>query len=147
MRKPVERLERVWITERRAAQLLDLGNALYALTLTVLQQIYAGGLLQHARKVLVEVAIGLMHGCAEIGTGLAFLPAQSDGSVNAGLSFVVPRNLHALPAETCTRIVLHRLGELHNAADTLSAPRVAAAIRSAQDKISKLAKPVSGGGA
>ena len=87
MRKPAEGLERVWITEPRAARLLDLGNAVYALTLAVLQQTYAAGFLPDGRKVLVEVAAGLMHGCAEIGTVLASLPAQAGGMINAGLSF------------------------------------------------------------
>jgi hypothetical protein len=144
MRKPVEGRKRVWITEPRAARLLDLGNALYALTLTVLQQIYADSFPQDARKVLVEVAIGLMHGCAEIGTGLASLPAQSDGPVSAGLSFAVPRNLHALPPESCTRIVWSRLTELHKVADALSMPTVTAAIRAAKDKMSTLDPLASG---
>lgn len=129
MRKPVEGLERVWITEPRAARLLDLGNAVYALTLTVLEHAYAPNFTSDTRQTLIEGAIGLMHACAEIGSDLASIPAQTGAIINAGLTFAVPRNLQALPAAGWARLVVERLGELGSAAEALSMPAVVTAIR------------------
>jgi hypothetical protein len=128
MRKPQAGLERIWITESRAARLLDLGNALYALTLTCLQHAYSPWLELDSRKVLVEGAIGLMHAAATIGTRLASIPAQPGGSINAGLTFAVPRNLNALRAATMAPVFGDRLRELKSAAQALEMDTVVASL-------------------
>jgi hypothetical protein len=79
-----------------------------------------------------------MHACAEIGSGLASIPAQTGGAINAGLTFAVPRNLNALPAACCARLVAGRLGELGAAADVLSMPAVATAIRRVETRFAAL---------
>jgi hypothetical protein len=127
MRRPAQGLERVWITEPRAARMLDLGNALYAVTLSILQQVYGTAFGQDIRAVLVKGAVALMHAVADVGAELASLPAQTGRTGNAGLTFAVPRNLHALP-EGCLRLICERLTELQTAAEELSLCRVSDAL-------------------
>ena len=138
MRQPAEGLERVWITESRAARLLDLGNAVYALTLTFLKHAYAPNFPADIRKLLIEGAIGLMHACADVGSGLASLPAQKGGAITAGLTFAVPRNLNALPAAGCAHLFAQRLGELRSGAEALSMPKIGAAIRAVEVRFAAL---------
>ena len=133
MRKPAAGLERVWITEPRAARLLDLGNAVYGLTLTCLQQVYSLSLPKEIRICMVKGAVELMHGCAHIGSALASLPAQDGGIVNGGLTFAAPRNLHVFPADRAARLMRERLSELHTAATELAMPKVAQAILAVED--------------
>jgi Ferritin-like len=133
MRKPAAGIERVWITEPRAARLLDLGNAVYGLTLTCLQQVYSLSLPKEIRICMVKGAVELMHGCAHIGSALASLPAQDGGIVNGGLTFAAPRNLHVFPADRAARLMRERLSELHTAATELAMPKVAQAILAVED--------------
>jgi hypothetical protein len=141
MRKPAAGLDRVWITEPRAARLLDLGNALYALTLTCLQHAYSADLPADRRKVLIEGAVGLMHASAGIGIQLAATPAQTGGKVNAGLTFAVPRNLNALAPAALAPVLGRRLGELRRAAEILEMSAVAADLRRIEAKLLLLASP------
>ncbi|TBR23737.1 MAG: hypothetical protein EPO10_26510 [Reyranella sp.] len=135
MRKPQDGLERTWIIEPRAARLLDLGNALYALTLTCLQHAYSPALKPDRRKILVEGAIGLMHAAATIGTRLASMPAQPGGGINAGLTFAVPRNLNALGAAMLAPVLVERLRELRLAAQALDMDAVAANLREVEGRL------------
>lgn len=138
MRKPAEGVERVWVTEPTAARLLDLGNALYALTLSLLEHAYAPGFPADVRRTFIDGATGLMHACAAVGSGLASMPAQTGGVVNAGLSFAVPRNLNSLPATGPARLIASRLGELGSAAEALSMPSVASAVRKVESRFAEI---------
>lgn len=123
MRQPATGVERVWVTEPAAARLLDLGNALYGLTLTLLEHAYRPGL---DRRRLVEGAMGLMHALSGIGSALVRLPAGPGADVNAGLTFAVPRNLHFLPAERAAEFLSKRIACLHEAAAAIAPDAVLA---------------------
>lgn len=91
MRLPAKGLERVWINDKEAAQVLDLGNALYGIVLLLLAQLYRP-MEAAEKKVITGAAIGLMHALSRTGCALARMPASPDRpGVNAGLSFAVPR--------------------------------------------------------
>lgn len=126
MRRPAEGLNRVWVTEPSAAKLLDLGNALYGVTLTFLEQTYMPGM--RNRPQLVDGVMGLMHVLAKIGAALARMPATLGGTVNAGLTFAVPRNLHSLPPGPSAELLHERLHYLSDASAGFDAD-VAAGIR------------------
>jgi len=113
MRKPAAGLERVWVTEPDAARLVDLGNALYAVTLTLLKHAYTPGM--GNRRQLIDGAMSLMHVLGGIGSTLARMPAEAGGGVNAGMTFAVPRNLHALPPHRADQFLRERLVHLYEA--------------------------------
>jgi len=108
MRRPVDGAARVWITAHPAAELLDLGNAIYGALLTMLAQLYQP-LAPGARKALAGAAIELMHGLSRVGRDLARLPASADHPGNAGLTFAVPR---ALGPRAETALIAERLSVL-----------------------------------
>lgn len=131
MRRPAEGLERVWITAPRAARLVDLGNALYGVTLTLLEQAYAPATADGRRRELVTTAMALMHTLGQVGTALVQLPAGEDGGVHAGLTFAVPRNLRGGSAPPLRHLLDERLGEVRAGAAALGMAGVAAAIDTA----------------
>lgn len=109
MRRPAEGAARVWITAQPAAELLDLGNAIYGVLLTMLAQLYQP-LAPAARKALADAAIELMHGLSRIGREIARLPASADHpGVNAGLTFAAPR---AKGPRAATALIVERLSAL-----------------------------------
>jgi hypothetical protein len=108
MRRPAAGVARVWITARPAAELLDLGNAIYGALLTLLAQLYE----PHApggRKVLMGAAVKLMHGLSRVGEQLARLPASPEHPGTAGLTFAVPR---AFGPRAETALIAERLSAL-----------------------------------
>jgi hypothetical protein len=106
MRRPAQDAERVWITAPEAAAMLDYGNSVYGVLLTLLAQLYASA----EKGPVAAAAIELMHALSLAGTALARLPAALETpGVNAGLSFAVPR---ALGARTDAGIIAERLKEL-----------------------------------
>jgi hypothetical protein len=121
MRRPAANVERVWITNPPAAERLDFGNALYALTVRLLEQAYAPASSPAERKGLLEAAIALMHALSTVGEALARLPAgsdQDDGS-HAGLTFAVPRNARARAGAHAVKLLRERLEELQEGASAL----------------------------
>lgn len=108
MRRPAAHADRVWITARPAADLVDLGNALYGAVLLILTQAYQPGE-PAKRKATMGAAIELMQGLSHVGTALARLrAAPDDPGVNAGLTFAVPRTQGARRAA----LLDERLSEL-----------------------------------
>jgi hypothetical protein len=89
MRRPARGRKRVWITAQPAAEMVDLGNAVYGVLLALLAQLYE----PHApRKTIAAAAMDMMRALSRIGSALARLPASPDlPGVNAGLTFAVPR--------------------------------------------------------
>lgn len=142
MRKPMEGLERVWITAEPAAGLLDLGNALYGFMLQILSQTFACD--EPADQCrLMNVSVELMEGCATVATALARLPASPDHpGVNAGLTFAAPRNLGFRPAGVARRqLFLERVLELRAGATGLAgalSPDVAEKLIRRLDKATEL---------
>lgn len=119
MRRPEDGLARVWITHAPAAERLDLGNAIYALTLSLLAQAYAPGLSGEQRQARMSAAIALMHALGTVGRALARLPAQDDADGNAGLTFAVPRKLKAAIRPASGALLRERLADLKDAARAL----------------------------
>jgi hypothetical protein len=120
MRKPLEGLDRVWITAEPAAALLDVGNALYGFMLQILSQSFAcDDPVDQSR--LMNVAVELMEGCGAAATALARLPASAAHlGVNAGLTFAAPRNLGYRPVGVARRqLFLERALELRAGARRL----------------------------
>lgn len=112
MRRPAEGLERAWITARPAAEVLDLGNGLYGMLLTLLSQAYQP-VSTESRKALVGAAIELMQGLSRAGSRLASLPASAElPGVNAGLTFAVPRTVGS---RADVGLLAERLSELSEA--------------------------------
>ena len=129
MRKPVDGLERVWITDAAAARRLDFGNALYGFALVLLNNAYAPGVPQ---KALVDAAIAVMHALSVIGSTLARLPSGDPGAT-AGLTFAMPRNLrHGMPPRQLLSLLGERLDELGVAAAALALPGVGASLERAR---------------
>jgi hypothetical protein len=95
MRKPADPAIGVHINEPGAAAVLDLGNAVYALTLRLLGQAWggqSGARLQARCTADLEAALQLMRVLGSIGQHLCTLPARLDmPGVHAGLSFTMPR--------------------------------------------------------
>ena len=88
MRKPEPGLERVWITASPAAETVDLGNAIYAVLMTLVAQLFQ----PVQQKAVMGAAIDVMHALGRAGKALARLPASNDlPGVNAGLTFAAPR--------------------------------------------------------
>lgn len=114
-----------------AAALLDFGNALYGLTLTLLLHTYAEGLAN--RRQLIDGAMRLMHALSATGSALASMPAAAGADVNAGLTFAVPRNLHSLPPDRADRYLHERLEGLCLAAAELAPPQTASIVREVAD--------------
>jgi hypothetical protein len=135
MRRPSDKLERVWVTSPPAARLLDLGNALYGHTLVLLQQAYAMESPVAHRGAAVAAAMTLMRALPEIGHALAQMPADEGRDGNAGLSFAVPRNLRSAPPGMAPRLSLERLGELRTGAQHLGLERVRSAIDEAAQQL------------
>ena len=119
MRRPEKGLERVWITRPATAERLDLGNAVYALTLTLLAQAWAPALTTAQRKARIDAALALMHALGRIGRALARLPARDDAEGNAGLTFAVPRNLTAAARGCSGALLRERLRDLEAGARRL----------------------------
>lgn len=96
MRRPVAG-DRVHVDARPAADVLDLSNALYNLMLRCLGQAFARRELP-SRKLLLEIAIRLMHAFGRASTCLASLPASRTApGVNAGVTFTMLRATETLP--------------------------------------------------
>jgi len=116
MRKPADAASGVHITEPAAAAVLDLGNAVYALTLRLLGQAWGGqvGRREQGRcTAALEAAMRLMRVLGGIGQHLCSLPARPEASgVHAGLSFTMPRATEPLVASSETLWITERLHEL-----------------------------------
>ncbi|MDB5929743.1 MAG: hypothetical protein JWR60_1450 [Polaromonas sp.] len=96
MRKPADPASGLQVTHPVAAAVLDLGNALYALTLRLLVQAWgrqdghAGS--QAGPAAAMQAAMQLMRLVGGIGQHLCRLPARPDlPGVHAGLTFTMPR--------------------------------------------------------
>jgi hypothetical protein len=115
MRRPEEELERVWIRAPAAAEMLDFGNAVYGVLLTLLAQIWAVSAAPQ-KRALMGAAMEAMHALSRAGRALARLPASEAACANAGLTFAVPR---AQGPRAGLRVLVERLEELAPAHERL----------------------------
>ena len=114
MRKPVESEGTIWINDPRAVPYLDLGNAIYALMLRFLLQLYSmEDRKAEARKVLLEGALSLMHGIGAMGAIVSQLPASPEvPGVHAGLSFDLIRHFNPIELSSENQLLTERLSEM-----------------------------------
>jgi hypothetical protein len=117
MRRPLDETTRVWITDPTSAAYLDVANAIYGTMLSVLAQTFSITDPEEQR-LLMRVSVELMEASAAVSAALARMPANADyPGVNAGITFVVPRNSAYRPLETRARLLfLERTQELYSAA-------------------------------
>jgi hypothetical protein len=121
MRKPATPDGRVWVVEPGAARYLDLANALYALMLRFLVQVYS---MENrdpvARKTLLEAAFSLMHGVAAIAGLLTKLPASRDyPGTTAGINFALDRYFTPFELASEKLLLVERLDEILDEVQTL----------------------------
>jgi CDGSH-type Zn-finger protein/uncharacterized Fe-S cluster protein YjdI len=123
LRPPLNRSERVWLEDERAAATVDLANTAYALMLRLLAYSYAVPRPLPEKALAVELALGLMRAVTALGERAARLPAgKSNPSCHAGMSFTSLRDAAALPhAPSTARFFCERLNEIAAAAVELDA--------------------------
>jgi hypothetical protein len=126
----------VYVPENEeAAATVDVANAAYGLMIRLIGHAYAQPQSSPEKSLAVDLAIGLMRACTQLGERAARLPAgPSNPDCNAGMSFVVLRDAAPLPAgSSARRFFVERMQELADAAAALDAStdaRVATASRS-----------------
>jgi CDGSH-type Zn-finger protein/uncharacterized Fe-S cluster protein YjdI len=122
MRRPMSAEGRVWVEAPEAAGVLDLANTLYGLMLRMLAQAYGRPAADTAgKRLMADMAIGLMEALVPMGEHLATLPAgPKHPGVNAGVTFTMLRDVGRLPQTASERIFLaERMGEAAARAGTL----------------------------
>ncbi|MDB5869606.1 MAG: hypothetical protein JWP96_1938 [Polaromonas sp.] len=117
MRKPADPASGVQVTHPVAAAVLDLGNALYALTLRLLAQAWgapdSSPTSQAGPAAAIEAAMQMMRILGGVGQHLCSLQARPElPDVHAGLTFTVPRATEPLLGAAESLWINERLGEL-----------------------------------
>jgi CDGSH-type Zn-finger protein/uncharacterized Fe-S cluster protein YjdI len=123
------------VVDPLASKVVDLGNAIYALTMRVFAQVFAPAPLPRELRVELSVAatelMYLMRIVSEAATKLPLDPAKP--GVTAGLTFALPHSAGQLVQRCAAQILAERADELGCAADKLSAtvplPGVSAKLR------------------
>ena len=125
MRQPLDSRNRVHITAREAAGVLDLANSLYGLMLRCMEQAYGRGRDdEEAKRIFAGIGLELMRQMVPIGRHLASLPAgHSHPGVHAGVTFTTLRDMERLPPGAGERQVLaERTAEIARHAGHLFPP-------------------------
>ncbi len=115
MRKPSDPSAGLHVTEPAAAAVLDLGNAVYALTLRLLTQAWERQEKNSASAAAaLEAAMRLMRLLGGVGEHLCSLPARigDPSGAHAGLTFTMPRATEPLVESAQTLWINERLAEL-----------------------------------
>lgn len=111
------------IVDPLAAKVVDLGNAIYALTMRCFAQIFAPAPLPRDLRVELSVAatelMYLMRIVGEAATMLPIDPAKP--GLNAGLNFALPHSAGQLVQRCAARLLSERADELGCAAEKISA--------------------------
>ena len=107
------------ITDATASKVVDLGNAIYALMMRTLAQVFSPAPLP--AELRVGMAVGsteLMYALQMIGEAATRRPA-GDGKATAGLTFQLPRSAGQLVQSCASQILSERTQELADAATAL----------------------------
>ncbi|MBI1214179.1 MAG: hypothetical protein GC190_22170 [Alphaproteobacteria bacterium] len=134
----------VRVVDPVAAKVVDLGNAIYGLTMRAFAQIFSPAPLPRELRVELSVAatelMYLMRIVGEAATMLPLDPAKP--GVNAGLSFALPHSAGQLVQHCAAQILSERADELGSAAEKLSMsaalPGVAAKLRELSKRFANL---------
>jgi len=113
LRSPPRPEGRVWIEEATAVATVDLANAAYGLMLRTLAYAYAVPAGDVRKRVMMQMAMGLMRAITPLAEAAARMPAgPSNPGCNAGMSFTTLRDSAALPPGTAAdQLVRERLRE------------------------------------
>jgi CDGSH-type Zn-finger protein/uncharacterized Fe-S cluster protein YjdI len=117
-----ERPELTRIADQKAAKVVDLGNAVYALLMRTLAQVFSPAPLP--RELRTGLAVGsteLMYVMQMVGEAATRLPIASGGPTTAGLTFSLPRSSGQLVQSCAGQILSERTRELGTAALALEA--------------------------
>lgn len=113
-----ERKDLARISDPVAAKTVDLGNAVYALMMRTLAQVFSPAPLPDELRIGLAVgSVELMHALQMIGEAATYLP--SGGAGNAGISFALPRSSGQLVQRCAAQILSERTRELGAAATKL----------------------------
>ncbi len=115
-----ERPDLTHIVETRAAKTVDLGNAIYALMMRTLAQVFSPAPLP--QELRVGLAVGsteLMYAMQMVGEAATKLPRARGARSTAGLSFSLPRSAGQLVQSCAGQILSERTLELAAAASAL----------------------------
>ena len=117
----IERPDTVIITEPLAAKAVDLGNAVYALMMRVLSQVFSPAPLpQELRMGFAVGSTELMYALQSVGEAATQLSAAG-GVGTAGITFALPRSTGQLVQSCAGQILSERTAELATAALALEA--------------------------
>ena len=112
------------IGDTRAAKTVDLGNAIYALMMRTLSQVFSPAPLP--QELRVGLAVGsteLMYAMQMVGEAATKLPISPGATSTAGLSFSLPRSAGQLVQSCAGQILSERTRELATAAAALERER------------------------
>lgn len=114
LRPPPRPEGRVWIEDERAAATVDLANAAYGLMLRLLGHAYQVPRTAPAKRLAIDLAIGLMRAVTPLAERAARLPAgPSNPDSHAGVSFTALRDASPLPpGASAARFFLERFEQL-----------------------------------
>ncbi len=123
LRRPPRPEGRVWLENTAAAETVDVANASYGLMLRLLAQSYALVGPSDEKRLVVDLALGLMRAFTPLAEHAARLPAgPSHPGCHAGVSFTALRDAAALPpGRAARRFVVERLGQIADAGAHLHA--------------------------
>ncbi len=110
------------VVDPLASKVVDLGNAIYALTMRVFAQIFSPAPLPREMRVELSVAATeLMYLTRIVGEAATLLPADpSKPGVMAGLTFALPHSAGQLVQRCAAKILSERAKELATAAEKLT---------------------------
>jgi CDGSH-type Zn-finger protein/uncharacterized Fe-S cluster protein YjdI len=150
LRRPPQPEGRVWLEDRRAAAVVDLANACYALMLRMLAYAYTVASPAPEKAATLDIALGLMRAMTWLGEEAARLPAgPSRPHCHAGMSFTALRDSSPLPNDgPARRFFIERLGEIAHAADVLNREQTtrrtgdaAASLRALSERAARVLDP------
>ena len=111
------------IADPRAAKTVDLGNAVYALMMRTLAQVFSPAPLPaELRAGLAVGSTELMYALQTIGEAATLIPAADGARETAGVTFSLPRSAGQLVQSCAGQILSERTRELGLAADALDGP-------------------------
>ncbi|NOT41763.1 MAG: hypothetical protein HOP13_14845 [Alphaproteobacteria bacterium] len=128
------------IADQTAAKVVDLGNAIYALMMRTLAQVFSPAPLPaELRTGLAVGSTELMYALQTVGEAATKLPAG--GGASAGLTFSLPRSAGQLVQSCASQILSERTDELAAAATALERHAPLAGVG---ERLAKLAKRFDG---
>lgn len=115
-----ERPDLTRVADARAAKTVDLGNAVYALMMRTLSQVFSPAPLPHELRAGLAVgATELMYAMQMVGEAATRLPIATGSALTAGLTFSLPRSSGQLVQSCAGQILSERTRELGAAAAVL----------------------------